>query len=90
MAHIEDMMHKMMRRFDATDENVKEMRNDLSGIGQKVDAHAVSIKHLEQQMTQLSTTVNPRQPGTLPSNTIQNPKNDGHFMAVTTRGVSKP
>ncbi|KAH0634861.1 hypothetical protein KY284_037647 [Solanum tuberosum] len=60
MVHIEDMMQKMMRRFDATDENVKEMRNDLS--------------------------VNPRQPGTLPSNTIQNPKNDGHCMAVTTRG----
>uniref|UniRef100_M1DEH6 Integrase core domain containing protein n=1 Tax=Solanum tuberosum TaxID=4113 RepID=M1DEH6_SOLTU len=63
-----------------------EMRNDLPGIGQKVDAHAVSIKHLEQQMTQLSTTVNPCQLGTLPSNTIQNEKNDGHCMVVTTRG----
>ncbi|KAK4726756.1 hypothetical protein R3W88_031673 [Solanum pinnatisectum] len=62
------------------------MRNDLFGIGQKVDSYAVSIKHLEQQMTQLSTTVNPRQLGTLPSNTIQNPKNDGHCMTVTTRG----
>uniref|UniRef100_M1D9V1 Integrase core domain containing protein n=1 Tax=Solanum tuberosum TaxID=4113 RepID=M1D9V1_SOLTU len=80
------MTQKIMRRFDATDENVKEMRNDLSGIGQQADAHAVSIKHLEQQMTQLSTTVNPHQPGTLPSTTIQNPKNDGHCMAVTTRG----
>ncbi|XP_049357604.1 uncharacterized protein LOC125822257 [Solanum verrucosum] len=86
MSRIENMMQKMMRRFDATDENVKEMRNDLFGIGQKVYAHVVSIKHLELQMTQLSTTVNPRQPGTLPSNTIQNPKNDGHCMAVTTRG----
>ena len=58
MARIKDMMQKMMRRFDAADENMKEMRNDLSGIGQKVNAHAVSIKHLEQQMTQLSTIVN--------------------------------
>uniref|UniRef100_M1DCH9 Integrase core domain containing protein n=1 Tax=Solanum tuberosum TaxID=4113 RepID=M1DCH9_SOLTU len=33
MARIEDMMQKMMRRFDATDENVKDMRSDLSGIG---------------------------------------------------------
>uniref|UniRef100_M1D8H6 Integrase core domain containing protein n=1 Tax=Solanum tuberosum TaxID=4113 RepID=M1D8H6_SOLTU len=41
---------------------------------------------LDQQINQLSTTVNPHQPGTLPSNTIQNPKNDGHYMAVTTRG----
>ena len=37
-------------------------------------------------MAQLSTTVNPRQPDTLPSNTIQNYKNDGHCMTVTTRG----
>ncbi|XP_049357939.1 uncharacterized protein LOC125822566 [Solanum verrucosum] len=36
--------------------NDQEMRNDLSSIGQKDDDHAVSIKHLEQQMTQLSTT----------------------------------
>ncbi|KAK4727058.1 hypothetical protein R3W88_031975 [Solanum pinnatisectum] len=86
MSWIEGMMQKMMKRFDLTDENVKEMRNDLSGIGQKVDAHAVSIKLLENHMNKLSTTVNPRQPGTLPRNTIQNPKNDGHCITVTTRG----
>ncbi|WMV33251.1 hypothetical protein MTR67_026636 [Solanum verrucosum] len=49
-----------------------------------VDAPAVSIKQLEQQFSQLSTIVNPRQPVTLPRNTIQNPKNDGHCMIVTT------
>lgn len=49
---IEDMIQNMMRRFDATNENVKETRKDLSGIGQKVDAHVVSIKHLELQMNQ--------------------------------------
>ena len=43
------------------------------------------IKQLELQMAQLSATVNTRQPGILPSNTVQNPKNDGHCMAVTTR-----
>ena len=37
-------------------------------------------------MAQLSTTVNIRQPGTLPSNTVQNPKNDAHCVAITTRG----
>ena len=37
-------------------------------------------------MAQLSATVNTRQPGTLPSNTIQNPKNDAHCMTITTRG----
>ncbi|XP_049360748.1 uncharacterized protein LOC125825452 [Solanum verrucosum] len=32
MTRIEDMMQKMMKRFNLTDENVKEMGNDLSGI----------------------------------------------------------
>ena len=44
MARVEDMLHKMMRRFDASDEHNKELRNDLAGIGQKVDTHAISIK----------------------------------------------
>ena len=76
------MLHKMMRRFDASDENIKELRSDLAGIGHKVDTHEISIKQLEFQMAQLSATVNTQQPG----NTIQNQKNDGHCMTITTRG----
>ena len=41
--------NKMMRRFDASDEHNKELRNDLVGIGQKVDKHTISIKKLELQ-----------------------------------------
>ena len=44
------MLHKMMRRFDASDEHNKELRNDLVGIGQKVHTHAISIKQLELQL----------------------------------------
>ena len=53
---------------------------------EKVDAHAISIKQLELQLAQLSATVNTGQPGTLPSNTVQNTKNDAHCMEITTRG----
>ena len=52
----------------------------------QVVTHTISIKQLELQLTQLSATVNTRQPGTLPSNTVQNPKNDGHCMAIITCG----
>ena len=76
MARVEDMLHKMMRRFNASDEHIKELICDLASIGQKLDTHAISIKQIELQMAQLSTIVNTRQPGTLPSNTVQNPKND--------------
>ena len=41
------MLHKIMRRFDASDEHIKELRSDLAGIGQKVDTHEISIKKLE-------------------------------------------
>ena len=75
-----------MRRFDASDEHSKELRSDLAGIGQKVDTHGISIKQIELQMAKLSATVKTRQPVTLPSNTIQYPKNDAHCMAITTRG----
>ena len=37
-------------------------------------------------MAQLSATVNTRQPGILPSITVQNQKNDGHYMEITTWG----
>ena len=76
----------MMRRFDANDEHIKELRSDLVVIGPKVDTHAISIKQIKLQMAQLSATVNTRQPGSLPSNTFQNPKNDAHCMTITTRG----
>lgn len=42
-------------------------------------------KHIEKQLGQMSASLNQRQKGILPSNTIQNPKNVSHCMAVTTR-----
>ena len=80
----------MMRRFDASDEHIKYLRCDLASIGKKVDTHAISIKQIELQMAQLSVTMNTQQPGTLPSNTVQNPKNDAHYITFTTRRVRKP
>lgn len=44
------MIHKMIKKFDSTDDNVKEMRNDLTGVSQKVEAHVVLIKQIEQQL----------------------------------------
>ena len=44
MAQVEDMLHKMIRTSDTSDEHIKELRSDLAGIGQKVDTYAISIK----------------------------------------------
>ena len=58
MGRVEDILHKMMRRFDASDEHIKELRCDLASIRQKIDTHAISIKQIELQMAQLSAIVN--------------------------------
>ena len=47
MARVEDMLHKMMRRFDSSDENTKKLRSDLACVGQKVNTHAISTKQLK-------------------------------------------
>ena len=86
MARVEDILKKMMKRFDASDENAKEFRGDLADIREKLNAHGITIKHLELQMALLSSTMNPHQSGSHPSNTVHNPKNKGHFMLVTSRG----
>lgn len=83
------MLQNMKRKFDASDEHTKELRGDLANIRQKVDAHAVSLMHRELQMAQFSTIMNPRQPGTLPSSTIQNPKIIDIAWQSLLEGVSK-
>ncbi|XP_070028879.1 uncharacterized protein [Nicotiana sylvestris] len=55
-----------------------------------VGSHTASIQILEMQMRDLSREQNPKQKGTLPSDTIADPKGIGsgptsHVMAITTR-----
>ncbi|XP_015158637.1 uncharacterized protein [Solanum tuberosum] len=64
---------------------VKEMKGDFSSMSQLVDSHTTSIKQSEQQLGQLSASLNQRKNGSLPSDTIQNPKMDGHCMAIARR-----
>lgn len=42
-----DILQKVMRILNSIYENDNEMRDELSSIGQKVDLHVVTIKHLE-------------------------------------------
>ena len=84
-----DMISKMMKRLYSTYDNVKELCIDLSSIRQKVDSYAVFIRQIEQQLSELPLSVNPRQQGTLPSNMIQNIVNDDQFIVVTTQGRKK-
>jgi len=67
---LEDMMAKVLQKVESTDAGVKEMRGDFSSMSQLVDSHTTSIKQIEQQLGQLSASMNPRKNGSLPSDTI--------------------
>ncbi|KAK4716480.1 hypothetical protein R3W88_014818 [Solanum pinnatisectum] len=47
--------------------------------------HKVESTNVGWQLGKLSTSLNQRKNGSLPSDTIQNPKKDGHCMAIATR-----
>lgn len=78
-------MTKLLKGVEATNTGVTEVKNNLSSINQLVDSYSTSIKQLEQQMSQLSAAFNQRKVGTLPSDTVQNPRKDGSCLAITTR-----
>ncbi|PHT27732.1 hypothetical protein CQW23_32670 [Capsicum baccatum] len=81
---MEDMMAKLLKGVEATKMGAIEVKNDLSLINQLVDSHSTAIKQLEQQLSQLSEVFNQRKVSSLPSDTVQNPRNDGSCMAITT------
>ncbi|XP_070021386.1 uncharacterized protein [Nicotiana sylvestris] len=80
---LENMLERVLQnqeRFDTS------MRNMIELVG----SHTASIQKVEMQMRDLSREHNPKQKGTLPSDTIANPKGSGsgptsHCMEIATR-----
>ncbi|OIT23964.1 hypothetical protein A4A49_58914, partial [Nicotiana attenuata] len=77
------MLERVLQKQERSDTSIRNMT-------ELVGSHTVSIQKLEMQMRYLSRGQNPKQKGTLPSDTIANPKGSGcgptsHIMAITTR-----
>ncbi|OIT37738.1 hypothetical protein A4A49_65678, partial [Nicotiana attenuata] len=77
------MLERVLQNHEKSD-------NSMRNMTELVGSHTASIQKLEMQMRDLSREQNPKQKGTLPSDTIANPKGGGsgptsHIMAITTR-----
>ncbi|XP_060190996.1 uncharacterized protein LOC132620349 [Lycium barbarum] len=84
---IEEMLSRVLTKVESTDTFCKETRDEVKSMGQIVSSHSTSIKQLESQLGQISAILNQRQKGSLPSDTVANPRNDGDHKcnAITTR-----
>ncbi|XP_009622545.2 uncharacterized protein [Nicotiana tomentosiformis] len=77
------MLERVLQNQERSDTS---MKNTTKIVG----SHIASIQKLEMQMRDLSREQNPKQKGTLPSDTIANPKGNGngptsHCMVITTQ-----
>ncbi|KAK4372797.1 hypothetical protein RND71_008181 [Anisodus tanguticus] len=63
------MIERVLANQERTDKSMK-------GLTEVVDSHTASIQKLESQMRDFSREQYLKQRGTLPSHTIQNPKNN--------------
>uniref|UniRef100_A0A1U7VK69 Uncharacterized protein LOC104216909 n=1 Tax=Nicotiana sylvestris TaxID=4096 RepID=A0A1U7VK69_NICSY len=80
---LEGMLERVLQNQEKFDTS---MMNMIELVG----SYTASIQKLEMQMRDLSREQNPKQKGTLPSDTIVNPKGSGsgptsHVRAITTR-----
>lgn len=73
------MLSIIVKWVEQKENYLKEIMTDILGMSHNVESHVTSIKHLEQQLSQMSTTLNQYQQDTLSSSTIQNPK----MMVIT-------
>lgn len=75
-SRLEEMVTQVLEKVESTKTGVKELKSDVLKMNHLVESHSTSIKHLEQQMGQLSIAVNQRKNGTLPSDTVPNPQTE--------------
>lgn len=81
---VEDMLAKLLKGVEKTDENLKDILVDISRRSLKVESYFPPFSNLSRSLVE-SVVLNYHQKRTLLSKTIQNPKNDSLSMAMTSK-----
>lgn len=68
----------------ANDKMLRKMKSNFLLLSQTFTSHSTSIIQLEIQLGQISSHLNVRKKGGLPSDTVAIPRNYAHLIAVAT------
>lgn len=83
---MDHLLAKLIKGLERQESCLKEIKANILELSQKVEeSHTTTVQQLEEQFGQMSTTLNQCQLATFPSNTIQNTKNNSHYIAITTQ-----
>ena len=84
------MLSHILSKVERLEKILKGMKEDVSTLNQTVTSHLVATKKSETQMCHISSYLNPRQQGGLPSDTIANPKSETYRIScVVPRHLNK-
>lgn len=78
------MLTKLAKEQEIQKAILKEIKEDISRLTKNIESHATTINQLDHYFGQIPTTLNQRHPGTLSINTVQNKKNNGYVLVITT------
>lgn len=67
---LDDMIFKVLKKVESTNDNPKDILGDISGMNQKFESYAIVVKLIEQQLGQIFIYLNQRNKCTLPSNKV--------------------
>lgn len=74
--HTEYVRAHILKKVEGLDIVLKETKDDVSYLSQLVTSHSKLIKHLQSQICQISTYLNPRPKWGLPIDNMVNQKNE--------------
>lgn len=57
---LEEMLSRVLKKVKNTESNMQQLCNDIATMGQVVNSHATSIKHIHTQLSQMSIEINQR------------------------------
>lgn len=79
------MIPRILKGVEGSGKMLRKMKRNFLQLSKMVTSYLASIKQINNQLGQISSHLNTRKKGGLPSDTLENLNNDVHIMAIITK-----